>query len=129
MGASGTGKNQLVLLVDDEQSMLKVLERRLESWGYRVLLADHGLAALRLAQERRPDLILLDVMMPEMDGLEVCRRLRAMKETRRIPVILVTVKATQLSAEEIRGSGAFKVIGKPYEPEELEEAVRAALKC
>ena len=107
--------------------MLKVLERRLQSWGYRVLLANHGLQAVRLAKEHHPDLILLDVMMPEVDGLEVCRRLRAVKETRHIPVILVTVKATQLSPEEIRNSGAFKVIGKPYESEELEEAVKAAL--
>lgn len=127
MGNPGTTKNRLVLLVDDEQSMLKVLERRLASWGCRVLLADNGLDALRLAKEQRPDLILLDVMMPEMDGLEVCRRLRARKETAQIPVILVTVKATQLSPEEIRGSGALTVIGKPYESEELEQAVNAAL--
>ncbi len=127
MRTSETTTRQLVLLVDDEQSMLKVLERRLKSWGYRVLLADHGLEALRLAKQHHPDLMLLDVMMPQMDGLEVCRRLRAMKETRGIPVILVTVKATQLSPEEIRGSGALKVVGKPYESEELEEAVKAAL--
>jgi CheY-like chemotaxis protein len=128
MGIPGTTKSQLVLLVDDEQSMLKVLERRLASWGYRVLLADNGLEALRLAKEQRPDLILLDVMMPGMDGLDVCRRLHAMKETKRIPVILVTVKATQLSPVEREASGAFRIIGKPYESEELEEAVRAALK-
>ena len=127
MGHPGTTKNRLVLLVDDEQSMLKVLERRLASWGYRVLLVDNGLDALRLAKEQRPDLILLDVMMPEMDGLEVCRRLHATKETKQIPVILVTVKATQLSPEEIRGSGALTVIGKPYESEELEQAVNAAM--
>ena len=118
----------LVLLVDDEESMLKVLERRLQSWGCRVLLAANGPEALRLAQEHRPNLILLDVMMPEMDGLEVCRRLRAAKDTKSIPVILVTVKATQLSAQEIRSSGAVQVVGKPYDSRELEEAVRAALK-
>ena len=127
MGISGTAKGQLVLLVDDEQSMLKVLERRLASWGYRVLLADNGVEALRLAKEQRPDLILLDVMMPEMDGFDVCRRLHAVPETKRIPVILVTVKATQLSPEVVHSSGALKVIGKPYESEELKEAVRAAL--
>jgi CheY-like chemotaxis protein len=116
-----------VLLVDDEQSMLKVLERRLSSWGFDVVLADNGRDALRLAKERKPDLILLDVMMPEPDGLSVCRQLKAVPGTARIPVILVTVKATQLSPEEIKGSRAVRVIGKPYEADELEEAVRAAL--
>ena len=116
-----------VLLVDDEQSMLKVLERRLTSWGFDAVLADNGRDALRLAKERRPDLILLDVMMPEQDGLEVCRQLKAVSATSRIPIILVTVKATQLTSEEIKASRAFRVIGKPYDSEALEEAVRAAL--
>ena len=127
MGGLGAPKGKTVLLVDDEQSMLKVLERRLLSWGHRTLSADNGLEALRLAKDQRPDLILLDIMMPEMDGLEVCRRLKASKETARIPIILVTVKATQLSAQERQTAGAFRIIGKPYEPTELEEAVRAAL--
>lgn len=126
MGGLGAPKGKTVLLVDDEQSMLKVLERRILSWGHRALLADSGLEALRMAKEQRPDLILLDVMMPEMDGLEVCRRLKASKDTARIPVILVTVKATQLSPAERAASGALRIIGKPYEPEELEDAVRAA---
>ena len=128
MTAPGASERPLVLLVDDEESMLKVLERRLQSWGCHVLLAANGPEALRLAQERRPNLILLDVMMPEMDGLEVCRRLRAAQHTRQIPVVLVTVKSTQLSAQEIRSSGAVQVVGKPYDPRELEETVRAALK-
>ena len=116
-----------VLLVDDEHSMLKVLERRLASWGFEAILADNGQDALRLAKERRPDLILLDVMMPGQDGLEVCRQLKAVPATARIPIILVTVKATQLAPDEIKASRARCVIGKPYEPKALEEAVRAAL--
>jgi CheY-like chemotaxis protein len=127
MSATKSPAGRLVLLVDDEQSMLKVLEARLESWGYRVILATNGPEGLEQAVAQHPDLILLDVMMPGMDGLEVCRRLRAQKETKRIPVILVTVKATQLSPEEVRGSGAFRVIGKPYDSEELHDAVEAAL--
>ena len=122
-----TPARKTILLVDDEQSMLKVLERRLVSWGFDVLLADNGKDALRFAAERTPDLILLDVMMPELDGLEVCRRLKAARATSGIPIILVTVKATQLTAEEIKASRAFRVIDKPYQSEELEEAVRAAL--
>jgi two-component system alkaline phosphatase synthesis response regulator PhoP len=122
-----TAARKTVLIVDDEQSMLKVLERRLTSWGYEVLLAENGQEGLRLAAERRPHLILLDVMMPAPDGLEVARQLKADRATARIPIILVTVKATQLSPEEIKASRAFRVIGKPYESEELEDAVRAAL--
>ena len=128
MGEAEAPKGKTVLLVDDEQSMLKVLERRLLSWGHRTLSADNGLEALRLAKDQRPDLILLDIMMPEMDGLEVCRRLKASKDTARIPIILVTVKATQLSAQERQAARAFRIIGKPYEPAELEEAVREVLK-
>lgn len=123
----GTAARKTVLLVDDEQSMLKVLERRLVSWGYDVLLAENGQEALRLATERRPNLILLDVMMPAPDGLEVARQLKSAPVTARIPIILVTVKATELSSEEIKASRAVRVIGKPYESKELEEAVRAAL--
>jgi CheY-like chemotaxis protein len=122
-GAAG----RLVLLVDDEESMLKVLQARLESWGYRVILAASGSEALERISAEPPDLILLDVMMPGIDGLEVCRRLRAQKALKRIPVILVTVKATQLSPQEVRSSGALRVIGKPYDAVELREAVQAAL--
>ena len=123
---------QTVLLVDDDASMRKVLQRRVETWGYAVLGAGDGAEALRLAQERKPDLVLLDVMMPGLDGLEVCRQLTRGPFTRQIPVILISAKASQISGEEIEASGAFASLQKPYDPSDLlarmKEAIRRGVK-
>ena len=79
-----------LLLVDDQPANLDVLRRVLENQGYRIMLAPSGQVALKSAARAQPDLILLDVMMPEMDGYEVCRRLKADAATRDIPVIFIT---------------------------------------
>ena len=110
---------KLVLFADDDEGMRKLLERRLASWGYQVLLASDGVDVIRLAKDRLPSLILLDVMMPGLDGLEVCRILTREKDTRHIPVILLSAKATQISGEELRAAGALTAVQKPYQPEEL----------
>ena len=81
-----------LLLVDDQPANLQVLRDSLEDEGYEISIATSGRTALRVAEARRPDLILLDVMMPEMDGLETCRRLKQDPETREIPVIFVTAQ-------------------------------------
>ena len=121
-----------VLVVDDDPSMRKVLQRRVEMWGYTVLSAGDGAEALRLAQERTPDLILLDVMMPGLDGLEVCRQLTRGPSTRQIPVILISAKASQISGEEVEASGAFASLQKPYDPSDLlarmQEAMQRGIK-
>ena len=116
-----------VLVVDDDPSMRKVLQRRVETWGYAVLSAGGGAEALRLAQERQPDLILLDVMMPGLDGLEVCRQLARAPSTRHIPVILISAKASQISGEEVEASGAFAALQKPYDPSDLLTRMQEAL--
>ena len=108
-----------VLVADDEEGMRKVLERRLLSWGYTVVTANDGLEVLRAAKERRPDLILLDVMMPNLDGLEACRQLKMAEETRHIPVILVTAKAAQLSGDQLRDAGVVASVPKPYDAADL----------
>lgn len=108
-----------ILLVDDEESMRRILERRLEMWGYAVVTATNGLEALQAAQTHRPDLILLDIMMPGMNGVEACRRLKGMPETQKVPVIFVTAKASQLTQEDVRAAGASGMLGKPYESAEL----------
>jgi CheY-like chemotaxis protein len=113
-----------VLLADDDEAMLKVLERRLASWGYRVLFARDGEETLRVAKAERPVLVLLDVMMPGMDGLEACRRLTRDPATSGIPVVLLSAKASQISGEEVREAGARKAVQKPYEPEELLQIIR-----
>ena len=108
-----------VLLVDDQPSNLDVLCDLLESRGYSVLLAPSGSLALRTAVRAQPDLILLDVMMPDMDGFETCRRLKADPETSPIPVIFIT--ALNQEADVIKGfdSGGVDFITKPFRDREV----------
>ncbi|MDA0336493.1 MAG: sigma-54 dependent transcriptional regulator [bacterium] len=108
-----------ILLVDDQPANLDVLRRVLESASYQVLLAPSGAVALKNAARALPDLILLDVMMPEMDGFEVCRRLKAAPETREIPVIFCT--ARDLGDDIVRGFelGAVDYVVKPFQEGEV----------
>jgi CheY-like chemotaxis protein len=107
--------------------MRMVLERRLLSWGYTVVMANDGEEVIRAAAARAPDLILLDVMMPKLDGFAVCRQLKSAEQTRRIPIVLVTAKASQLSPDQVRSAGAVGLLPKPYEAEDLLKLVRSAL--
>jgi CheY-like chemotaxis protein len=127
MSAPEAQSAKAILLADDDEAMLKVLERRLTSWGYRVCFARDGEETLRVAKAERPLLILLDVMMPRMDGLEACRRLTRDPATSGIPVILLSAKASQISGEEVREAGALTAVQKPYEPEELLRLIRESL--
>ena len=106
-----------ILLVDDTQTNLQVLCALLEAEGYNILLAPNGPTALRIASEVAPDLILLDVMMPGMDGYEVCRRLKQEERTREIPVIFIT--AENQSQGVVRG---FQVGGMDYIPKPFRDA-------
>ena len=117
-----------VLLVDDDPSMRKVLQRRVESWGYAVLSAGDGAEALRVAKAQKPDVILLDVMMPGLDGLEVCRRLTRGSSTKHIPVILISAKASEISSDEVSTSGAVASLQKPYDPSDLLTRIQAVLR-
>jgi len=117
-----------VLVVDDHLPNIDVLRSFLEREGYRVLPATSGEQALDIARERRPDLILLDVLMPEMDGFTICRILKSSEETRSIPVILVT--ALQDPEHVVRGleAGADDFVSKPFIAAELLARVRAHLR-
>ena len=83
----------LILIVDDNPTNLEILQARLAAHNYQILTAADGEAGLAVAQEQQPDLILLDIMMPKMDGIEVCRRLRADPSLPFMPIIMVTAKA------------------------------------
>ena len=109
----------LVLIVDDEESMRKVLEKRVGSWGYRVHSVQDGEEALRAAVQARPAVVLLDVMMPGLDGLETCRRLKAAAGTRAIPVILVTANDSKQFPEDAKTCGAEAWLHKPYDASAL----------
>ncbi len=128
MGEAPTHRAKRILVADDEESMRKVLERRLLSWQFTVLIAKDGLEAMRLASEERPDLILLDVMIPGVDGLEVCRLLKGNAELARIPVVMVTAKDSKMVKEEAAAVGADGFVQKPYEFEELRRVIEGALK-
>ena len=119
--------NQRILIADDEPDIRLVLRTRLELEGFAVIEARDGAEAVRVAQTETPDLIVLDVMMPEMDGVEVCNRLRASFNTRNIPVIMLTARAGR--DDKIAGltKGANDYITKPFDLNELTQRVRNTL--
>jgi CheY-like chemotaxis protein len=103
-----------ILIVDDEPVVVTLLKLRIESRGFLVETANDGASGLEKAKMWQPDFILLDIIMPGMDGYETCRRLKAMKETAPIPVVLFTaVQETQLEALAQK-AGAVKVVQKPF---------------
>ena len=108
-----------ILLVDDQPTNLQVLMHTLERFGCKLLVAKNGEAALTIAQKAHPDLILLDIMMPGIDGFEVCRRLKANPDTEKIPVIFLS--ALDETGDKVRGLqlGAVDYIAKPFQPEEV----------
>jgi len=108
-----------VLMVDDNPTNLQVLQATLEGRGYRLLAARNGAGALAVTVKAKPDLILLDIMMPEMDGYEVCRRLKADPVTFEIPIIFLS--ALTQTEDKVKGLelGAVDYITKPFQPEEV----------
>ena len=119
MGAEGA----TVLIVDDEPLNVELLEQELGEVGYRTLTAASGEEALAAASKMHPDLILLDVMMPGIDGYETCRRLKASEATRGIPVIFLTALTETFEKVRAFGAGAVDYITKPFETEELRARV------
>jgi diguanylate cyclase (GGDEF)-like protein len=119
--------NQRILIADDEPDIRVVLRTRLEQDGFTVIEARDGAEAVHLAQTESPDLIVLDVMMPEMDGVEVCNRLRASFTTRSIPVIMLTAKAGKDDRMSGLKNGANDYITKPFDLRELTQRVRNTL--
>ena len=118
----------LILIVEDEQALVTLLRYNFEAAGYEVATALDGDEALLAVQERRPDLVVLDWMLPSVSGLEVCRQLRRKPETRDVPVIMLTARGEE--ADRVRGldSGADDYVTKPFSPAELVARVRAVLR-
>jgi two-component system, OmpR family, KDP operon response regulator KdpE len=118
----------LVLVADDDPDILALVRFRLERDGYEVLSAPDGEAALDLALARTPDLALLDVMMPRLDGYEVTRRLREHGPTTTIPIILLTARVQEPDVERGFEAGADDYVTKPFDMEELLARMRATLR-
>ena len=115
-----------VLVVDDDPVIVNLLRVNFEIEGYTVLTATTGEAGLAQARSGGPDVIVLDVMMPGMDGIEVARRLRAEEDTRKIPIIMLSAKA-QSSDIQAGLAVADEYVTKPFEPIELLDRVATAL--
>lgn len=114
-----------ILVVDDDRKIVELVKLYLERDGYRVLVAYDGLRALELARQKRPDLIVLDLLLPEVDGLDVCRILQTESKA---PIIMLTAKTTE--ADKLIGldMGADDYVTKPFSPRELLARVRAVLR-
>ncbi len=116
-----------ILLVDDEPEIRYIARRMLEKAGHEVSEACDGEECLQKLKAEKPDLILLDVMMPGLKGWEVCRRIKAEDRTRSIPVVMFTVRTSEEDLEESRKCGAEGHINKPFEREELLRVVNRVL--
>src|SRR3954453_24041845 len=121
------GDQPVILAADDDEDILQLVAFRLGRSGYRVLQARHGEEAIALATEHPPDLAVLDVGMPKMDGLEVARRLRAAEATKNIPIIMLTPRAQDPDAKGGFDAGANDYLRKPFSPKELRMRVQALL--
>jgi DNA-binding response OmpR family regulator len=127
MGTEPPETKSIVLVADDDRDILDLLAFRLGRAGYEVVSASDGEEALRLAVERKPDLAVLDVMMPKLDGYEVTRRMRADESTKRIPVILLTARVQEHDVARGFEVGADDYMKKPFSPAELRARVQAII--
>ncbi len=120
-----SGENRLILVVDDEPRMARFVQMNLELEGYQVSTAGNGIEAIDKVREQIPDLVILDIMMPEMDGYETLEHIRQISS---VPVIMLTVKAEE--EDKVRGLelGADDYVTKPFSPRELTSRVKAALR-
>jgi DNA-binding response OmpR family regulator len=116
-----------ILVADDNANIRKVVKLGFESLGYAVIAAEDGKQALEKIRAERPDLVILDVMMPEKSGYDVCAEMKADAELRTIPVVMLTAKNLEEDQYWGRELGADEYITKPYDPEELERAVEKIL--
>lgn len=117
-----------ILLVDDEPAQLELLRYNMQKAGFETVLAENGRLALELVETEEPDLIVLDWMMPEASGIDVCRELRARAGTRLMPIIMVSARGEEGDLALGLDSGADDYVTKPFSPRELVARVKAVLR-
>ncbi len=118
-------KHTYIMVVDDEQAILRMLSRTLEPEGYGVILADNGSSALELLEECRPDLVILDIMMPGLDGFQV---LDLIRQRSNVPVIMLTARCEVTTLRDALSLGADDYVKKPFGTRELLARIRAKLR-
>ena len=116
-----------ILVIEDDPSALKFTVYALEQEGYQVLTAANGVEGLKMAQEEDPDLVVLDVLLPGMDGFELCHRLRNADATAKLPILMLSVKAKTSDRSTGLKVGADEFLGKPIGPDELVAGVGRVL--
>lgn len=116
-----------ILLVDDEPNIVLALEFLMKKEGYETLTADDGEKALRAVREHRPDLVILDLMMPKLDGYEVCQRIRSDPALKNVVIVMLTAKGREVEREKGLAMGADLYITKPFSTREVVQKVRELL--
>lgn len=117
----------LILVADDDDDVRELVVFRLERAGYQVVTASDGQEAVQVALERPPDVCVIDVMMPKLDGYEVTERLRASPGLAEVPIVLLTASVQEAAVNRGLEAGASDYIKKPFSPRELVERIAAAL--
>ena len=118
----------LVLVIDDEKDLLELVRYNLEKEGYSIRTAQDGESGLETATRELPDIVIVDLMLPGIDGLDVCRRLRADQRTARTPIIMLTAKSAETDRVVGLEMGADDYITKPFSPRELAARIKAVLR-
>lgn len=116
-----------ILLIDDHRTVLRLLEAILKLKGYELLYAENGQQGMAMARQERPDLILLDVMMPEIDGFKVCQYLKGQPDTAKIPVVFLTARGAEDDLETGRKVGAEGFMTKPFLAREVLDTIERLL--
>lgn len=115
---------QKILIVDDQPYMQRLVQLHLERAGYEVIKASNGREAIEVTAHEIPQLIILDFMIPEMNGMEVLNHLKGEAATRSIPVIMITANSCMISRQEAESSGAALFLTKPFSPTQLLEEIK-----
>lgn len=125
--ASAANAGKTILVADDESHILHVVSLKLRNAGYRVVTARDGQEAFETAQAERPDLIITDYHMPQLSGLELCRKLKQDPSTQNIPAIMLTARGYHLEPHDTEQSGILRMLSKPFSPRHLLATVNDVL--
>jgi len=116
-----------VLIVEDDPTTVQLIEFLLRKNNFEVLIAQDGVEALKISREKKPDLILMDVMMPKMDGIEAIEKLQESEETREIPIVILSALGQEMDVMRGLQAGASGYIVKPFSPQELLDEIKTRL--